>query len=86
MDIGLYRKYLQQYVQEAIQSSNGTNASIYEELDSMKVTGLITRHKEEKQRALKDAKVAFDEHRHWPLKIVLSHLGVEIPESELTSE
>jgi hypothetical protein len=41
------------------------------------VGGLLVLHKEEKQRALADARHAFDEHRHWPLEIILSHLGVE---------
>ena len=80
MDIQLYRKYLEQFVRESIKSSNGTVASIREELASIQVKGLLVRHKAEKQRALKDARAAFDEHRHWPLEIILSHLGVEAPE------
>lgn len=79
MDIRLYQEYLQQYVQEAIRTSDGSNTGIYECLDSMRVTGVLTRHKEEKRRALADAKAAFSEHRHWPLNIVLSHLGIPNP-------
>jgi len=82
MDTQRYRQYMQQYIQEAIQNSDGSNFGIYEQLDCMKVGGLLTRHREEKERALSDAKAAFDGHRHWPLKLVLSHLGVESLESE----
>ena len=79
MDIGLYRKYLQEYVYAAIENSNGTVASIREELASIQLRRFLVRHKAEKQRAIKDARTAFDEHRHWPLDIILSHLGVEKP-------
>jgi len=78
MDIGLYRQYLQQYVQEALENSNGTNAGIAENLHAKKISGLLVIHKDEKKRALADACKAFDEHRHWPLDIILSHLGVEV--------
>jgi hypothetical protein len=43
----------------------------------MQVKGLLVRHREEKRRALEDAQRAFDEHRHWPLEIILSQLGIE---------
>jgi hypothetical protein len=78
MDIALYRRYLQQYVQEALDHSNGTIAGIAENLHAMNVSGLLVIHKEEKKRALADARKAFDEHRHWPLDIIISHLGVEV--------
>lgn len=78
IDIGLYRHYLNQYVTEAIRSSDGTNPGISSYLWSITVSGLFVRHKEEKRRALNDARRAFDEHRHWPLSVVLSHLGVEL--------
>ena len=77
MDIGLYRKYLNLFVHQAIQNSDGSINQIREALDSIQVKGLLVRHKPEKQRALKDARAAFDEHRHWPLEIILSHLGIE---------
>jgi hypothetical protein len=79
MNIKRYQSYLQQYVQEAIQNSSGSNAAIYEYLEDIKPVGRFSAHKEEKRRALKDAQAAFSEHRHWPLEIVLSHLGVEKP-------
>ena len=82
MNIERYQGYMRQYVQEAIQNSSGTNSSIYEYLDNIKPAGRFSAHKEEKRRALKDAQIAFSEHRHWPLNIVLSHLGVEMPDGE----
>jgi len=82
MNIERYQDYLQQYVQEAIQNSSGSNAAIYEYLEGIKPAGRFSAHREEKRRALKDAQVAFSEHRHWPLEIVLSHLGVEMPDGE----
>ena len=78
MDIGLYRKYLNEYVEEAIQNSNGSISSISEYLSTIEVRGILTRHKTERRRALHDANKAFDEHRHWPLDIILSHLGVSV--------
>jgi len=82
MNIERYQGYLQQYVQEAVQNSRGGNSAIYEYLDNIKPPGRFSVHREEKRRALKDAQTAFSEHRHWPLSIVLSHLGVEMPDGE----
>jgi hypothetical protein len=78
IDIALYRQYLEQYVQEAVEQSDGTNAGIAGYLWSVTVSGWFVRHKQEKIRALTDARRAFDEHRHWPLSVILSHLGVEL--------
>ncbi|HJW91484.1 MAG TPA: hypothetical protein VJ436_12645 [Anaerolineales bacterium] len=80
MDIAFYRRYLNEYIREALQNSNGTNAGISEYLWEKQVGGWLIAHKTEKQRALADARLAFDEHRHWPVEIVLSHLGVEVKE------
>jgi hypothetical protein len=77
MDIQLYRQYLNQYVQEAIQNSDGSIPGISEQLEGISPPGRLARHKEEKKRALTDARTAFNEHRHWPLDILLSHLGVD---------
>lgn len=77
MDIGLYRRYLQQFVEEAIRNSDGSVPKISTYLWNYKKPGKFSRHRTEKNRALKDARQAFDEHQHWPLKIILSHLGVE---------
>jgi hypothetical protein len=78
MDHLLYRRYLEEYVRQAVKASDGSVHSIAEELGTIRVGGLLTLHKEEKRRALADARRAFDEHRHWPLEIILSHLGVEV--------
>ena len=77
MDIGLYRKYLEQYIREAYENSDGTESGISEYLGNIKVGGLFTRNKEEKKRALEDARSAFSEHRHWPIDIIISHLGID---------
>jgi hypothetical protein len=76
MDIGLYRQYLDEYVQEAIENSNGTKEGILNYLRNKQGPGFFSRHKAEKKQALHDATQAFEEHRHWPLDITLSHLGV----------
>jgi hypothetical protein len=77
MDYTLYRRYLNDYVHQAMQASDGTPRDIYEHLAAMQAGGIFTAHKEERRRALADARRAFDEHRHWPLEIILSQLGVE---------
>jgi hypothetical protein len=76
MDLTLYQQYLNQYVREAITQSDGSVRGIAEQLHERDVRGLIVVHREEKKRALIDARRAFDDHRHWPLEIILSHLGV----------
>ncbi len=83
MDIGLYREYLKKYVSEAIANSDGSISGISEHLSTIRVSGILVRHKEEKKRALADARRAFDEHRHWPLEIVISHLGIDRDEIEI---
>ena len=76
MDLLRYQEYLRQYVGQAIQNTDGSNRQISEYLSEIQVKGFLVRHRTEKERALADARKAFDEHRHWPLEIVLSHLGV----------
>lgn len=77
MNILLYQQYLEEYVIEAITGSSGNNADIAARLWTKKIGGVFVKHKEEKNRALDDARKAFDEHRHWPLEIILSHLGLD---------
>ncbi|MBN2549924.1 MAG: hypothetical protein JXB15_12245 [Anaerolineales bacterium] len=79
MDIQHYRQFLQEYVNQAIQNSDGTISGIAGYLEGIQVKGLLLSHKEERRRALADVRQAFDEHRHWPLEIILSQLGVEAP-------
>lgn len=76
MDIGAYRRYLEKFVLEALEQSDGTNAGISRYLWEKKPPGFLSRHRHEKQKALAEARNAFDDHRHWPVEIVLSHLGI----------
>ena len=78
MDLVHYQQYLKQYISEAIQQSDGSNRGIAEHLSTIQIKGPVVLHREEKQRALADARQAFDEHRHWPLDIVLRHLGIAL--------
>jgi hypothetical protein len=80
LDIKLYNQYLQQYISEAIRNSNGSNRSISEHLETIQIGRWFVRHQNEKRLALADARAAFDRNRHWPLEIVLSHLGVKHPD------
>ena len=78
IDIRLYRRYLQEIVQEAFDNSDRTKAGMANYLTEKKLPRRFTMHRREKSQALVDACKAFDEHRHWPLEIILSHLGVEV--------
>jgi hypothetical protein len=78
MDRERYQQYMKQYVAEAIQKSDGSTRGIAEHLSMIQVKGPLVLHREEKRRALADARQAFDEHRHWPVEIVLKHLGVAL--------
>ena len=53
MDIGLYRRFLEEYIQEAYDSSDGTPAGITEYLRSIKPPGRFTRNREERKSALR---------------------------------
>lgn len=77
MELGEYRKWVEQYVKDALQKSDGTNAGIAEYLSMVKPAGRFSPHREEKNLALTDVRKAFDEHRHWPLSIIISFLGIE---------
>lgn len=77
MDLGLYRRYLEEYVAEALENSDGTPSGVSEYLRSIKTAGRFTRHREEKNLALEEVRKAFDDHRHWPVSIIISHLGIE---------
>lgn len=77
MDIRAYRSYLRELIEDALKNSDGSVSEMAAYLHSREVTGLLVRHKKEKRRALQDAQTAFDEHRHWPVRIVISHLGLD---------
>ena len=78
LNIKLYRQFLQEYVSEAVRTSNGSVFSIRENLDAMQVGRWLVKHRAERLRALEDARTAFEKNRHWPLEIILSQLGVEV--------
>lgn len=82
MNIQLYRRFLNQYVKEALDQGGGNTMDALSYLREKQIKGFLIRHKEEKQKALVDARQAFEEHRHWPLDIILSHLGVDLTEVE----
>lgn len=77
IDIGAYRRYMQELIVEALQNSDGSTDQITEFLRSKRISGLLVRNKKEKQRALEDARLAFEKNSHWPVEIIISHLGVE---------
>ncbi|HEY5572862.1 MAG TPA: hypothetical protein VIK64_07590 [Anaerolineales bacterium] len=76
MNIGVYRKFLNELMQDALENTDGSTAEISRYLWDRKISGILIRHRKEKERALEDARKAFDEHRHWPIPIVISHLGL----------
>ena len=77
VDYGVYWKYLDELVQEALVNSDRTNKGISNYLQAKQNPGFLTRHRHEKTKALEEAIKAFNEHQHWPLEIVLSHLGID---------
>lgn len=77
MDYGVYWQYLDDLVQEALANSDRTNEGISSYLQAKKKPGILTRHRHEKTKALEEAIRAFNEHRHWPLEVVLSQLGID---------
>ena len=77
MDYKLYSQYMEAYLKEAIEEGNRTPAEISRYLDEIPPPGRLARHKTERVRALREVRQAFTEHRHWPLDIILSQLGVE---------
>lgn len=82
MKAEVYRQYMEQFIREAIRQSDGSNAGIAEALSERHIPtkgprSWFSRYTEEQVRALNDARKAFDEHRHWPRSLVLSHLGLD---------
>jgi hypothetical protein len=81
MDHALYEKFRRQYLKQAIEATNRTPNEIYRALTEMPRPGRFSFNKEEKLRALHDLQQAFEDHRHWPLDIILSHLGIDLDKS-----
>jgi hypothetical protein len=80
IDGKLYQRYLQEFIREALKNSDGTKAGVATYLMDMSGPGRFTPHRNEKAKALNDARQAFNEHRHWPMEIILSHLGFDLKE------
>ncbi len=78
MDIKLYQQYLNEFVRNAVRQSNGSVQGTAERLHELEIKGIFVSHREEKRRALADAQRAFDDHRHWPMEIIISHLGISM--------
>jgi hypothetical protein len=77
VNIAAYRQALEQYIEDALAKSDGTHSGISNYLWNLKVSGVFVPNKIEKQKALDDARQAFDAHRNWPVDIILSHLGIK---------
>jgi len=82
IDGNLYRKYLNEFVLEALKYSDGTKSGILHYLNDKPEPGRFSLHRAEKIKALREARQAMNEHLHWPLDIILSHLGVDVRENE----
>ena len=81
MDTEKYRQFLCRFILEAQANSDGTNRGIAAYLQEITIKkGFWVQNKVEQTRALADARTAFEEHRHWPLEIILSHLGISLEE------
>jgi hypothetical protein len=78
MDYKLYSQYMHKYLEDAITNGNSKPADIAKYLDDIPLPGRFARNKEERIRALREVRQAFNEHRHWPLDIILSHLGIDL--------
>ncbi len=78
MDHAKYEKFRRQYLQQALDATNRTPSEIYRALTEIPRPGRFAFDKEEKLRGLHDLQQAFEDRRHWPLDIILSHLGIEL--------
>jgi hypothetical protein len=84
MDHKLYFQYMNEYLKEALANGLNKPSEIASYLEGIPFPGRFTRNKEERIHALNTVRQAFNEHRHWPLDIILSHLGID-PEKIKTS-
>lgn len=79
-----YSRFIEEYIKEALQNTSGTNSAISEYLWSKGYAGRFASHRDERNKALIEARRVFDEYRHWPIEIILSHLGIEDKETLLS--
>jgi hypothetical protein len=80
MNHDVYRKYLKEYLLEAIQNGGSATRSIYTAVSEIPLPGRFARHRDEKRRAIQDIKDAFEGHMHWPLEMVINYLQVDAAE------
>lgn len=80
MNYDIYRKYVKEYLLEAIRNGGSATRSIYTAIVETPLPGRFARHRDERRRALQDIKEAFEGHLHWPLEMILSHLQVDAEE------
>jgi len=83
MDHEAYEKYRRQYLKKAYQESDHTPQAIYRALTEIRQPGRFAFNRDEKMRALRDLESAFEDRRHWPLDIILSHIDISL--EDLTS-
>ena len=77
MDHKLISQYMHEYLKDALKTGHDRPAEIARYLEELPLPGRFARNKEERIRALREVRQAFTEHRHWPLDIILSHLGID---------
>ena len=77
MDHKLLKQYTLEYLNQALAAGLNKPAEISRYLEEIPLPGRFTRNKEIRIRALREIRQAFNEHRHWPLEIILSHLGID---------
>ncbi|MCI0476284.1 MAG: hypothetical protein L0Y55_08555 [Anaerolineales bacterium] len=77
MDQKVYRQFLREFLRDASQKSDGSNAGMASYLMQQIQPGRLARHRDEKIRALNDLNRAFSEHRHWPVDMIFTYLGIK---------
>jgi hypothetical protein len=77
MDQKLYRQFMREYLREALEKSDGTNSGMSNYLMQQIEPGRFSRHRDEKIRALNEVQRTFSEHRHWPVDMIFTYLGIK---------
>ena len=80
MDQKMYRQCLREYLRDALQKSDGSNAGMSNYLMQQIEPGRFARNREEKIRALNEVQRVFSEHRHWPVDMIFTYLGIKLEE------
>jgi hypothetical protein len=77
MDQKLYRQFLREYLKDAFHKSDGSNAGMSNYLMQQIEPGRLSRHRDERIRALNEVQRVFSEHRHWPVEMIFTYLGIK---------